>query len=154
VSAAFIYSTIYVMSVNYAMTVDSRYAVTRWLEAHVRSDDVIGSLGPLEYQLIADGFRWQSVESVEDVAGIQPAYIVLNADQMATLTPRIQDMHASLKDGRAGYRLALTLRSPWLPLPGLHPDLGARPRHGPEFSDLGMINPTMQVFERVGGTHR
>jgi hypothetical protein len=153
VSAAFFYSAIYVMSVDYAMMVDSRYTVTRWLHAHARSDDVIGSLGPLEYQLIAGGFRWQSVESVDDLAGIQLAYVVLNADQMPALSPRIQAMHESLMSGRAGYRLALKFRSPSLPLPGQHPDLGPTPRHGPEFSDLSMINPTMEVFERIGRIH-
>jgi hypothetical protein len=150
VSAAFAYSAMYTSSIDYAMTVDSRYAVTRWLKAHAHSDDVIGSLGPLEYQLIADEFRWQPVESVEDIAGIRPAFVVLNADQMPTLSPRIQAMHQSLVDGRAGYRLALKFRSHSLPLPAEHPDLGGTPRHGPEFSDLSMINPTMEVFERVG----
>jgi len=60
-------------------------------------------------------------------------------------------MQASLIDGRSGYRLAGTFRSASLPLPGKHPDLGDTPRHGPEFSDLSMINPTMEVFERISG---
>jgi len=151
VSAAFVYSALYVIDVDYAMTVDSRYAVTRWLHAHARPDDVIGSLGPLEYQMIADGVRSESVESVDDLAAIRPAFVVLDADQMPTLSPRIQAMQASLIDGRSGYRLAGTFRSASLPLPGKHPDLGDTPRHGPEFSDLSMINPTMEVFERVSG---
>jgi hypothetical protein len=109
---------------------------------------VIGSLGPIEYQTIADGLVWESVESVEDVAKVQPAYVVLNADQMPHLSPRIQQMHASLRDGRTGYQLAATFRSPLPPLPGLHPDLRANARHGPEYSDLAMINPTMEVFVR------
>jgi hypothetical protein len=35
-------------------------------------------------------------------------------------------------------------------LPGQHPDLGAASRHAPPFSDLSMVNPTMEVFERTG----
>jgi PA14 domain-containing protein/dolichyl-phosphate-mannose-protein mannosyltransferase len=149
VSAAFAYSAIYVVSVDYAMANDSRYAVSRWLQARARSDQVIGSFGPLEYALLADRFPWRSVGSVEDVAAIRPAFIVLNADQMPTLPPPVQTMHASLLDGRAGYRLALTVRSAALPLPGRHPDLDGPARHGPEFSDLSMINPTIEVFERL-----
>ena len=69
---------------------------------------------------------------------------------MPFLPARIQDMHRALRDGRAGYRLAQTFRTTPLPLPGLHPDLGDTPRRGREFSDLSTINPTMEVFERVG----
>ena len=149
VAAAFAYTAIYALSVDYAMTRDSRYEVTRWLKAHARPDELTGSLGPLEYAMLADGFRWRSVESVDAVAALQPAFIVLNADQMPTLPPSVQTMHQSLLDGRSGYRLALRVRSPALPLPGRHPDLDAGARHGPEFSDLSMINPTMEVFERL-----
>jgi len=151
VAAAFAYTAVYAVSVDYAMTRDSRYEVTRWLKAHARADQLTASLGPLEYAMLADGFQWRSVESVDDVAALQPAFIVLNADQMPTLPPRVQALHQSLLDGRSGYRLALKVRSPALPLPGRHPDLDAAPRHGPEFSDLSMINPTMEVFERTAG---
>jgi len=149
VAAVFAYTAVYAVSVDYAMTRDSRYEVTRWLKAHARADQLTASLGPLEYAMLADGFEWRSVESVEDVAALQPAFIVLNADQMPALPRRVQAMHQSLLDGRSGYRLALKVRSPALPLPGRHPDLDARARHGPEFSDLSMINPTMEVFERI-----
>ena len=149
VAAAFTYTAVYAVSVDYAMTHDSRYEVTRWLKAHARADQLTASLGPLEYAMLADGFQWRSVESVDDVAALQPAFIVLNADQMPMLPPRVQALHRSLLDGRSGYRLALKVRSRALPLPGRHPDLDAAPRHGPEFSDLSMINPTMEVFERT-----
>ena len=149
VAAAFAYTAVYAVSVDYAMTRDSRYEVTRWLKAHARPDELTGSLGPLEYAMLAGGFRWRSVASVGDVAALQPDFIVLNADQMPTLPPAVQAMHQSLVDGRSGYRLALKVRSPSLPLPGRHPDLDATARHGPEFSDISMINPTMEVFERT-----
>ncbi len=150
VSAAFAYSVLYVMSVDYAMASDSRYAVTEYVRGHSRPDDVTGSLGPLEYQAIADALPWQSVESVEDVAAARPRFIVLNAEQMPFLAPKIRAMHESLLDGRAGYRLAFRYRAAPMPLPGIHPDIGGASRHGPELSDLGMINPTMEVFEKEG----
>ena len=42
VLSAFAYSVLYVAAVDYQMTTDSRYAVTRWLHDHVRPDQVIG----------------------------------------------------------------------------------------------------------------
>ena len=148
VAAAFAYTAVYAMTVDYAMTRDSRYEVTRWIRAHARPGELTASLGPLEYAMIADGVPWRSVESVDEVAALQPAFIVLNADQMPTLPPAIQTMHQALLDGRCGYRLALKVRARALPLPGRHPDLDATARHGPEFSDISMINPTMEIFER------
>ena len=148
VAAVFAYTAVYAMTVDYAMTRDSRYEVTRWIRAHARPGELTASLGPLEYAMIADGVPWRSVESVDEVAALQPAFIVLNADQMPTLPPAVQTMRQALLDGRCGYRLALKVRARALPLPGRHPDLDATARHGPEFSDISMINPTMEVFER------
>jgi 4-amino-4-deoxy-L-arabinose transferase-like glycosyltransferase len=149
VSAAFAYSVISVVLVNYALTTDSRYAVTRWMQEHVGRDEVVAARGPLEYFMIADGFTSVSVESVEDVAGAKPAFIVLNADQIASLPPghAVRTMHDALLDGRAGYRLALRYRTRPLPWPGRHPDLGDTPRR-PAFSSLSQVNPTLEVFER------
>ena len=151
VSAAFAYSVIYVAMVDYALTTDSRYAVTRWMKAHAGRDQVVAARGPLEYFMLADGFASASVESVEDVAAVQPAFIVLNPDQIASLPPGhpVRTMHDALLDGRAAYRLALRYRTPSLPWPGRHPDLGDT-RRQPEFSSLSMVNPTLEVFERVG----
>ena len=149
---AFAYSALYVAAVDYQMTFDSRYTLTRWLHAHARPDQVIGSLGPFEYVTLADGFRWQSIESVDDVAALQPAFIVLNADQVPHSSGQMQALHESLLNGHAGYQLVWRFRAPWLPLPGLHPDLGAAPRRGlRDFSDLNMINPTVEVFEPAAG---
>jgi hypothetical protein len=150
VSVAFAYSVIYVATVDYAMTTDSRYAVTRWLKAHARPDQVIAAPGPLEYFMLADGFAAAEVESIKDVEAIQPAFIVQNPEQIARL-PRlhpVRTMHNALLDGRAGYRLALRYRTPSLPWPGRHPDLGDSQREL-RFSSLGLINPTLEVFERV-----
>jgi Dolichyl-phosphate-mannose-protein mannosyltransferase len=149
VAAAFAYTAVYAMTIDYAMTHDSRYEVTRWIRAHARPGELTASLGPLEYAMIADGVPWRSVESVDQIAWLQPAFVVLNADQMPTLPPAVQTMHQALLDGRCGYRLALKVRARALPLPGRHPDLDAAARHGPEFSDISMINPTMEVFERA-----
>lgn len=146
VATAFGYSVLLAAGIDYAMTVDSRYAVTHWLQRHGSSTTTVASLGPLEYALLADGFRSQPVESMNDVNVKEPDYVVLNADQMPTLPPLVQEMHEQLMRGANGYRLVLRYRGPLLPLPWQHPDLGDRPRHGPEFSDLSMINPTLEVF--------
>jgi hypothetical protein len=154
VSAAFAYSVIYVSMVDYAMATDSRYAVTRWMKAHARRDQVVTALGaPLEYFLLADGFAAAPAESIDEIAAVQPAFIVLSPDQIASLPPAhpLRATHSALMDGRAGYRLALRQRTPSLPWPGRHPDLGDAPRQ-PEFSSLSRINPTVEVFERADVT--
>ena len=151
VSAAFAYSVTYVAMVDYAMINDSRYVVTRWLKAHAGQDHAIAALGaPLEYFALADGFASTVVESVQDIVEARPAFIVLNPDQIASLSPAdpVRTMYDALRDGRVAYRLALRYRTPSLPWPGRHPDLGDTPRQ-PEFSSLSRINPTLEVFERV-----
>jgi hypothetical protein len=146
VGGVFAYSVAYAGAVDYAMTHDSRYEVTRWLQAHSGPADVIGSLGPLEYFAVADNLRSVSVDSADRVGEVQPRYIVLNSDQIPSWSPDVRAMREALVDGRAGYELALRVRSAPLPLPERHPDLGPSPRHGPEVSDLSMINPTMEIF--------
>jgi hypothetical protein len=96
---------------------------------------------------IENGFRSQAVASPEAVAFVQPDFIVLAPEVTAHQGPPYL-MREALLDGSAGYRLALRVRSPALPLPGRHPDLGPEPRHGPEYSDLSMINLLIEVFER------
>jgi hypothetical protein len=153
VAAAFAYSVIYVAMVDYALTYDSRYAVTQWVRAHAGRDHLVAARGPLEYFMLADGFMSVSVESMADIAAAQPAYIVLNADQMGMLPPGhpTRAMHDALLDGRAAYRLAFKYRTPAPWWPGRHPDLGDK-RREPQLSSLGMVNPTMEIFERRGGT--
>ncbi len=148
VSAALAYTAVYAASVNYMMTFDSRYAVTRWFDAHAGPDRAIASPGPLEFSMLAGDFRWQRVASVADVAALRPAFIVMSPDLMPNEESEVRSMRDWLMGGDSGYRLALSVRTP-PPLPGGHPDLDERARHGPEYSDLAMINPRMEIFERV-----
>jgi hypothetical protein len=151
ISAAFAYSVIYVATVDYALTTDSRYELTRWMKAHVNPNQVVAARGPLEYCMLAEGFTAASVESVEDVAEIRPAFIVLNPVQIATLLPGhpVRVMRDALVDGRVPYRLVARFQTAPLPWPGRHPDLGTIQRQ-PEFSSLAVINPPLEVFERLG----
>jgi hypothetical protein len=146
---------IYVAGVNYALTTDSRYVVTAWLKAHAGPDQIVAARGPLEYFVLADGFASASVESVDDLAAVQPAFVVVNADQMTGLPPdhSMRTLHDALLAGRSGYALRLSYRAPALPWPGQHPDLTDRPRTL-ELSSLGLINPRLEVFERVGSQGR
>lgn len=148
VAAIFGYSVIYVAAVDYSMSRDARYSVTEWMHANVKAGQVVGSLGALEYVAQADGFAWQSVASLKEVADIRPSFIVLNADQIARLPidHPARAMHDALRQGQSGYRLALRTVSPALPLPGRHPDLGESRRQAPQFSMLSMVNPTMEIF--------
>jgi hypothetical protein len=121
------------------------------MRANVKPDQIVGSLGPLEYVSLADGFTWRSVDTVDSVAEVRPDFIVLNADQIAKLPldHPVQAMHDALLKGESGYRLALRTVSPSLPLPGKHPDLGNTRRQKPEFSMINMVNPTMEIFQRT-----
>lgn len=152
VSCVFGYTLVYAATVNYALTTDSRYTVTSWLQARVRPGQVIAARGPLEYFILADRFASVSIDTAEDVAALRPSFIVLNADQIAKLPAEhpMRAMHDALMSGRDGYSLALRYRTPSLPWPGHHPDLGEAPR-ARELSSLGAINPTLEVFERQDG---
>jgi hypothetical protein len=149
IAAVYAYSVIYTAAADYAMSFDSRYAVTRWLKGRALADDVIGALGPLEYAAMAGSFREASVSSLQEVQAIQPTFIVLKAADMPLLPDYVQAMHNALVSGAAGYRLAATFRTTLPGPPLLHPDLGPAPRHIPDLSDLSMINPTIEVFERI-----
>jgi hypothetical protein len=148
VCAAFAYSLVYVALVDYSMVADSRYEITRWVKVRVRPGDVVASRGPLEYFMLANGFRTASTETIENIMSVRPAFIVLSSDA-ATLGSEgpFGAVHDALRAGWGGYLLGLRYQTPWVAWPGGHPDLSDSRRQF-ALSSLGGINPLMEVFVR------
>jgi hypothetical protein len=150
VGAVFVYTLLYAGMVDYVLSRDSRIVVSNWVRARIAPGDLVAARGPLEYFLVAEGFQAVSVESVGHVKAVRPAFVVLNADHMAVLAPghRTRVMRDYLASAASGYCLVMRYRTPSLPLPGRHPDLGPVIRM-PELSSLGQLNPPLELFVRA-----
>lgn len=149
VASVFLYSVMYASAVDFTLVHDSRRIVSRWIKAHVRDGDIVAARGPLEYFLIAGGLNAASTESVDDIAAVRPAFVVLNVDHIESLPPghATRAMRDYLLTEASSYQLALRYRATPMPLPGRHPDLGMNTRV-PEISSLGQLNPPLEVFVR------
>ena len=134
---------------------DSRYGVEQWLDAHARSDDLIGFVFPEQYYPRFAPHLTLEITSIEQLKDVRPPFFVLDADYSRFVEPATPVGHllAGLRSGAIGYRLVLRFRTP-LPgrwLPGAHPDLVGERNGETAFvtSCLYHINPTFEVFERV-----
>jgi hypothetical protein len=152
VVGVFLYSLLYAGTVDVLMIGDSRYAVERWMNAHIGHDELVGTSGLQEYLPRLDDFRREDISTVAQLQQERPAYVVLNADYARAVPPETGwgILIAGLKDGMLGYRLVGRFRrgSPWPWLPGGHPDLVGTRQETVVFSTLRNINPTIEIFRR------
>lgn len=157
-SAAFAYSLLYAGAVDVLMIHDSRYAVQRWMAAHVSPDVPVGIAGPTDLLPTLDSFHCVDVPNIEWLKGQRPAYYVLNADYAHAVPPETGwgELIAGLERGTLGYRLVLRVRRPlpWAWLPGGHPDLVGPRDSTAVVSILDEIDPTIEVFRREGAVPR
>jgi hypothetical protein len=149
----FAYSLLYAGTVDALMVGDSRYAVERWMDAHVGHDDVVGFTGPREILPRLDTVHAVDVSDVEDLERQRPIYFIVNADYARAVPPdtRWGQINAGLQGGTLGYRLVFRFRrgAPWPWLPGAHPDLVGPREETAVFSTLRDVDPTIEVFERA-----
>ena len=152
--AVFAYSLLYAATVDALMLDDSRYTVERWLRARVAPDQQIGHAFPPVVLPRLDAFRSIDIGDVESLQRWTPAYFVLNADYARAVAEDspIGRLIARLRRQDGDYAFAFRYRSPspwpWLPAP--HADLLGPRLDTPVLSFLRDINPTIEVYERVG----
>lgn len=153
-AALFAYTFLYAAMVDVLMVRDSRYAVERWISANVSGDSLIGFTFPLQYYPRLERYRIAEINSTDDLARDRPEYFILDADYARAEPPTsdIGRMVAGLESGALGYRRVLRdrQRAPWAWLPGAHPDLTGPRLDAHIYSTLHHINPTIEVFKRVG----
>lgn len=137
------------VSLDLLLTHDSRYAAEAWLARNVPRSARVAVLGPLEYLPRPDGLQWkQRTELLRAVLGMDPDYVVINADYAARAEdPRAQALYAALASGEAGYRPALAIRTriDW----PLRLDEQLRRRGARLPTNLDKINPEIVVYERA-----
>jgi hypothetical protein len=150
--AVFACTLMYAVTVDTMMLRDSRYTVEQWLTAHIRRDDSVGYVFPMQYYPRLDRFNHAELVSPASLAQVQPAFFVLNADY-ARSEPKdseIGRMITGLHSGRLGYSLAFRYREtvPWPWLPGAPRDLVGDRTERPIVSVLRHINPEFEVYTR------
>jgi hypothetical protein len=131
---------------------DARYEVERWFERNVPQKARIAVLGTLEYMPRLHGFQWkQRTELLRAVAGMDPDYVVVNADYAARAEDaRARELYRSLDAGEAGYRLAFSARTR-LAWP-YRLDEYVRRRGDGLPTNLDKINPEIRVYARERGS--
>lgn len=154
VAAALAYSVLHAGMLDLVMVRDSRYTIERWLTAHVRSDDRVAWVFPLQYYPRLEQYNSSEITSVEELQHYRPAWFVLNGEYARSEPPqtKIGRLIKGLQSGDLDYRLAFRFREPrpWPWLPGAHRDLVGARTEQVITSSLRHLNPTYEVFERGG----
>jgi len=142
------YGVLRCVSLDLLLENDARYAVERWFQGNVEKQSRIAVLGTLEYMPRLHGFNWkQRTELERAVAGMNPDYVVVNADFAARAEdPRARDLYAKLASGEAGYELVLAERTR-LAWP-FQLDEYVRARGDALPSNLDKLNPEIRVYRR------
>jgi hypothetical protein len=152
VAGAFAYTLLYAGTVDVLMIEDSRYAVERWMSAHVGRNELVALSGLREYLPRLDDFRLEDIGTVAELQREHPNYVVLNADYARAVPPDTPwgQFIAGLEHEALGYHLVGRFRrdAPWPWLPGGHPDLVGARQETIVFSTLRNINPTIEIFQR------
>jgi hypothetical protein len=153
VAGAFAYTLLYASTVDVLMIRDSRYAVERWLYAHVGPEQLVGTAFPDTVTPRFRDFKSKDIGNIEDLQQYVPAYYVLNADY-ARAVPKDTPLGrfvTQLQQQTLGYRLVLRERTPapWPWLPGAHHDLVGPRLETFSLSTLRSVNPTIEVYARV-----
>lgn len=155
VGTAFGYSLLYASTVDVLMIRDSRYTAERWLRDHAGRDHLVGTVFPLVVLPRMGDVESVDIGTIEDLRRWGPSYFVVNADYARAVPEDLPVGHlvSGLQHETLGYRLAFRYRSPapWRWLPGADPDLVGPRLEGASFSFLRDINPTIEIYERVGG---
>jgi len=151
VAAAFAYSFLYASTVDVLMVGDSRYAVGRWMAAHIDRNIVVGVLGLHEYLPALEDYHVTDITTIDELRAEQPRFFLLNADYVHAADPDTDfaRLASAVQSGQLGYHLRLRYRrkTALSLLPGAHPDLVGERRDAPVFSILRNVNPTIEVFE-------
>ena len=149
---AIVYGAARVVSLDVMMLRDSRYYVERWIIDRIGPNTPIAAEGTSIYLPRQAMLLWSRI--APDPAALreqQPTFVILNAAHRtrSTLEDAPNQFYTSLNDGRAGYRHALTYRtSLWLSPLRWEPRFNQQSED--QFSNLTKVNPTIEVYERIG----
>jgi hypothetical protein len=140
-------------SVDFLMLADSRYAVERWLAAHVKPGEMVAWTARGEYMPRLLGLTDVELAlSTETLERVRPDYVIVNHEYMSRFTPDSPRRLAydRLSRGREPYERVLDHKSavPWSLLS--YSARFADDREDP-FSNLDKINPRIVVFRRRAG---
>ena len=141
--AAFAYSFSLAASVDVLMVKDSRYAVERWLHAHVPSGTKVGFVGLPNYLPRLDGYARRPIPaSLPAFERADKPDFLMFATDYASRFPAESDegrFFTGFPMTEPGYQPAYRYQTPlgWLPL---HPEAA--------YSNLALINPEVQVYKK------
>jgi 4-amino-4-deoxy-L-arabinose transferase-like glycosyltransferase len=152
VGAALTYALMYAASINVMMSVDSRYAVRRWVARHAPAGTVVALVGSYRAVIDPPAHAVTVDASVDAVTRAAPDLIVLNARYAGRFdherSPDGRLLLKALEDGTLGYEEVLRYRSP---VPAWAVLRHERPMRGSEeapFTNLDKVNPEMVIYRR------
>jgi hypothetical protein len=141
--AAFAYSFSLAASVDVLMVKDSRYAVERWLHAHVPGGTKVGFVGLPNYLPRLDGYARRPIRASLPAfeRADKPDFIIFATDYVSRFPAESEEgrFYAGFSMTDPGYQPAYRYRTPldWLPL---HPEAA--------YSNLALINPEVEVYKK------
>ena len=151
VACAFAFGLLNVVSLNYMMSLDARYAAEDWLRGHVSQDEQVGWFGGMrEYMPRMRDLPMLPMDVPTDgVLVVRPEYLLVNTETLSR-TSAGQLLRGNLMSERLGYREVWRLRSPlpWWAVLRFEPAIS----NGLDDADTNLdnINPDMAIFERLG----
>jgi hypothetical protein len=154
VGLAIAYGAARVVSLDVMMVQDSRYVVERWLIDRIGPDTRIAADGTSIYLPRQATLLWSRI--APDPAALReqhPTFVILNPAYSARPSDEEapNGFYSSLADGSAGYRRVLSYRTNlWLSPLRWEPRFNGRSED--QFSNVTKVNPTIEVYERIGQT--
>ncbi len=145
VMAGAIYSFLTAVSVDIAMTADSRITAEKWLKSNVKSDDSVAMVGWRQYLPRKGDIRGQYIANatVEILRELAPEYIVIN-DRIC----KCSAVYTVLTDGTLGYEPVRQFHNtPW-PTAWLTHQIIKDGREQVS-TNLDKINPPIVIFQKT-----
>jgi hypothetical protein len=129
---------------------DSRVAAERWLEAHVKKNEVVGAVNQYGYiPRVFDFKRTWIKPSIEYTVAINPDYVVLNREHSGRAGPGSDEQRwlAWLESGTSPYQEVFRYKASlaWTPL-ALDDRFGDRIQD--PFTNLDKANPEIVIFRK------
>ncbi len=146
------YGAARIVALDAMMVRDSRYFVERWIIDRIGADTRIAAEGTSLYLPRQATLLWNRI--APEAAALreqQPTFVILNPAHSARPSDEnaSNEFRSSLADGSAGYRRVLSYRtSLWFSPLQWEPRFNGR--NEDQFSNVTKVNPTIEVYERIG----
>jgi hypothetical protein len=153
-SLAVVYGLARVASLDLLMLRDSRYFVERWLIDRIGANTRLAVEGASIYLPRQATLLWTRIApTTVDLRARRPDFLIVNMahSERAFDDPAANELSWSLRHGNVPYRLALSYRTRlWFSPLNWEPRFNGSSED--PYSNVTKVNPTIEVYERVGSS--